>query len=116
MILTCSDCSSSYFVPDEAVKVPRAVRCSACGKRWTAESAVELGLVSLSEEGTFAQDSAETNPEPVISVLPAQDISKVYRARVYAERRLKEAAGTGHLCRHDGGPGGRDRLSGGVPR
>ena len=99
MILTCPDCASSYFVPDEAIRGPRAVRCSSCGKRWTAEPAIELDLVSTPEEGAIAQEPAviapEPEPEPTLAELPGEALPKVYRARADAERRLKEAAGTG---------------------
>lgn len=100
MILTCPDCASSYFVPDEALKAPRQVRCTACGKRWTAEPQAELELVSSPEEGAFAQAPAappepEPEPAPALAELPGEELPKVYRARADAERRLKEAAGTG---------------------
>jgi predicted Zn finger-like uncharacterized protein len=100
MILTCPDCASSYFVPDEALKGPRQVRCTACGKRWTAEPEVALDLISTPEEGAMAQELAPApapvpEPEPALAELPGEEIPKVYRARADAERRLKEAAGTG---------------------
>ena len=99
MILTCPDCASSYFVPDEAMKAPRQVRCTACGKKWLAEPQVVLDLVSTSEEGAVAQEAASfapvTEPEPALAELPGEELPKVYRARADAERRLKEAAGTG---------------------
>jgi predicted Zn finger-like uncharacterized protein len=100
MILTCPDCASSYFVPDEAMKAPRPVRCTACGKRWTAEPVAELELVSTAEEGAVAQEPAAPAPPepesaPALAELPGEELPKVYRARADAERRLKEAAGTG---------------------
>ena len=52
MILTCPDCASSYFVDDKVMTAPRAVRCTACGKRWTADPT--LDLVSTPEEGAIA--------------------------------------------------------------
>ena len=99
MILTCPDCASSYFVPDEALKAPRQVRCTACGKKWMAEPQVALDLVSTPEEGAVAQEPAtiapDETPEPALAELPGEELPKVYRARADAERRLKEAAGTG---------------------
>jgi predicted Zn finger-like uncharacterized protein len=99
MILTCPDCASSYFVDDKVMTAPRAVRCTACGKRWTADPT--LDLVSSPEEGAIAVDPARTapaatpEPEPTLAELPGEALPKVYRERVKAERRLREAAGTG---------------------
>ncbi len=100
MILTCPDCASSYFVPDEAMKAPRSVRCTACGRKWTAEPQAILDLVSTPEEGAVAQESAVIPPDALaapaaLAELPGEELPKVYRARADAERRLKEAAGTG---------------------
>jgi predicted Zn finger-like uncharacterized protein len=97
MILTCPDCASSYFVDDKVMTAPRAVRCTACGKRWTADPT--LDLVSSPEEGAIAVGPAKpapvVAPEPVLAELPGEELPKVYRARADAERRLREAAGTG---------------------
>jgi predicted Zn finger-like uncharacterized protein len=98
MILTCPDCASSYFVDDKVMTAPRAVRCTACGKRWTADPT--LDLVSTPEEGAIAVEPAKpaapvAAPEPTLSELPGEELPKAYRARVNAERRLREAAGAG---------------------
>jgi predicted Zn finger-like uncharacterized protein len=97
MILTCPDCASSYFVDDKVMTAPRAVRCTTCGKRWTADPT--LDLVSTPEEGAIAVDPAKAAsaaaPEPSLAELPGEELPKAYRARVNAERRLREAAGTG---------------------
>lgn len=97
MILTCPDCASSYFVDDKVMTAPRAVRCTACGKRWTADPT--LDLVSSPEEGAIAVEPSKpvpvAAPEPALAELPGDELPKVYRARADAERRLREAAGTG---------------------
>jgi predicted Zn finger-like uncharacterized protein len=99
MILTCPDCASSYFVDDKVMTAPRAVRCTACGKRWTADPT--LDLVSSPEEGALAVDPIKSAPpppppaEPSLAQLPGDELPKVYRARADAERRLREAAGAG---------------------
>ena len=98
MILTCPDCASSYLVGDTVMTAPRAVRCTACGKRWTAEPV--LDLVSTPEEGALAVEPAKpaapaAAPEPTLAELPGEELPKAYRARANAERRLREAAGAG---------------------
>lgn len=99
MILTCPDCASSYFVDDKVMTAPRAVRCTACGKRWTAEPT--LDLVSSPEEGAVAAPppkpapAAAPEPAPALAELPGEELPKVIRAKAESERRLREAAGTG---------------------
>jgi predicted Zn finger-like uncharacterized protein len=99
MILTCPDCASSYFVDDKLMTAPRAVRCTACGKRWTADPT--LDLVSSPDEGAIAVEPPKpapvAAPEPPLTMaeLPGEELPKAIRAKAESERRMREAAGTG---------------------
>lgn len=98
MILTCPDCATRYFVPDEKVGASgRAVKCSSCGNRWTAYGDPALELFADSEEGALAREESDVEtPEPAaISELPGEELPKVFRQRADTERRVREAATAG---------------------
>ncbi|MDP3175192.1 MAG: zinc-ribbon domain-containing protein, partial [Phenylobacterium sp.] len=68
MILTCTECATSYFVDDD--KIPpqgRVVKCANCGTRWTAKLEPELELTASPEEGAVGVEpqSALIEPKPV---------------------------------------------------
>jgi len=107
MILTCPECSTSYFVDDS--KIPpegRVVKCASCGARWTAtleQDSVLAAPVSLDlTPPDPAVDSARFEPPPpaadeeeALPPLTADDLPKKFRAKADTERRVREAATTG---------------------
>jgi predicted Zn finger-like uncharacterized protein len=95
MILTCPECATRYFVPDEKVGPGgRTVRCSSCGNRWTAEGQADLELFVDPEAGAGARDEAK-DEEPPVSDLPGDELPKVFRQKATNERRVREAATVG---------------------
>lgn len=95
MILTCPECATRYFVPDEKVGPQgRTVRCSSCGNRWTAEGQADLELFVDPEAGASAMED-ETPEEPPVSELPGEELPKVFRQKATNERRVREAATVG---------------------
>lgn len=99
MILTCPDCATSYFV--DAAKIPpegRTVKCSACGKRWTAYAEVtELELDPEDAEAAAAEveaDEIEFEEAP-LAELPGEALPKVFRAKTETSRRMREAVTVG---------------------
>ena len=95
MILTCPECATRYFVPDEKVGPSgRTVRCSACGNRWTAEGQADLELFVDPEAGAAAKDDDAAEEVPV-SELPGDELPKVFRQKASEDRRVREAATVG---------------------
>lgn len=98
MILTCPECTTSYFVDDRKIAPEgRTVKCASCGHKWTAypEAALELDLSE--EEGAIAREATESEPdEPAaLSDLPGAELPKVIRAKVETSRKVREAAAHG---------------------
>lgn len=88
MILTCPECATRYFVPDESVgPAGRTVRCANCGASWRAEAEAPL---DLTPEAAAADPPA---PEPAAS--PPGDPARVIRQRITAKREAKKAVTAG---------------------
>jgi predicted Zn finger-like uncharacterized protein len=97
MILTCPECATRYFVGDDQVgSSGRAVKCAACGTRWTAHREEALELSTSGEEGALARAPETLKPEPApLDRLPGEELPKVFRAKAQTERRVREAATIG---------------------
>src|SRR5271165_4063008 len=92
MILTCPECATGYFVEDDQIQTSgRAVRCAACGHRWTAHPERPLDLVASDEEGALAGAPAdEASSEP--SAITGDDLPRAFRTRAEEEKRNRQAA------------------------
>ncbi|MGH6971378.1 MAG: MJ0042-type zinc finger domain-containing protein [Caulobacteraceae bacterium] len=93
MILTCPECATGYFVQDGQIGPGgRAVRCAACGARWTAFPDAPLDLVPP-DEGAAADKDADRPPADAPAA--ADDLPRAFRGRAEEEKRLKRAAAAG---------------------
>jgi predicted Zn finger-like uncharacterized protein len=102
MILTCPDCATRYVVDDERIGPQgRAVRCAACGARWTA-------MPDEPEALAPAQPELEPAPEPAVEpdytelafepqLLPADELPRAFRDKVHTQKRVRQAAATGAI-------------------
>ncbi|HUO22292.1 MAG TPA: DUF3426 domain-containing protein [Caulobacteraceae bacterium] len=96
MILTCPNCATRYFLPDEQVgRTGRTVKCTSCASTWRAEPAAEEPL---------ALQESPPEPEPPLRIdsdtlagLPADRLSQTFRARALEQRKVREAAATGAI-------------------
>lgn len=100
MILTCPQCATSYFVPDEAMGASgRRVRCQSCANTWHAAPEEPLDLVATTAEIAGVAPAAgfgkrDDAPESLAET-PAPELPKAYRARAEQQRRLRRAAAHG---------------------
>ena len=80
-----------YFVQDDQIQASgRAVRCAACGHRWTAHPEGPLEL----EGGAVAKEPGdETSFEA--AALTGDDLPRAFRTRAEEEKRNRQAAVTG---------------------
>lgn len=92
MILTCPECATRYFVPDESMGAGgRTVRCANCGQSWRAEP--EPPLV-LTDDLEADEPAAEPEPERA-PALSGDDLPRAFRERITAQRRNKQALTAG---------------------
>lgn len=101
MILTCPECATSYFTPDESIGPNgRRVRCQACAHTWRATLLDEpLELTAPAEETRAAEPAAfsrrdDLAPETLAGA-PAPELPRAFRARAEHQRRMRRAAGVG---------------------
>jgi predicted Zn finger-like uncharacterized protein len=99
MILTCPECATGYNVDDGQVTAEgRAVRCTACGARWTAfpSAPPPLPLELLTPPAAATPGMFATAPRTATaSTLPGEDLPRAFRDRAEEERRVRRAAFTG---------------------
>jgi predicted Zn finger-like uncharacterized protein len=97
MILTCPECATRYFVPDDKVGPDgRTVKCSSCGNRWTAHGEPALELFVDADEGATVRAPADpVFEEQPVSALPGEELPKVFRQKADTDRRVREAVTTG---------------------
>jgi len=96
MILTCPECATGYFVDDAQMRPEgRAVRCAACGARWTAKPEHPLELTSSPEEGAIGKPVADEPEE--LGPLTGDDLPKAFRSRAEDEKRMRQAAVNGAI-------------------
>ncbi len=89
MILTCPSCTTSYFVPDEAIGPNgRTVRCKSCSKTWKASADDPVLDLATAEVTEIRSDPATAD----LAETPAPELPKAFRARAEIQRRLKRAA------------------------
>lgn len=96
MILTCPECATSYFVPDESVGPNgRRVRCQSCAHTWRATPNDEpLELTAPADEAPPAEPQAFGRREDLAEA-PAPELPKAFRARAEHQRRMRRAAAVG---------------------
>lgn len=97
MILTCPDCATRYVVDDERVGPQgRAVRCAACGTRWTAMPQAPPPFEPEPDPPSAFDPDAEPEVfEPRAN--PADELPKAYRDKVQTQKRVRQAAATGAI-------------------
>lgn len=92
MILTCPECATRYFVPDESVSPSgRTVRCASCGNSWRAEPEVPLDLTP--EIAAVEPPESEDPPAPA-----ADDLPRAFRRKITARREAKKAMTKGAVA------------------
>jgi predicted Zn finger-like uncharacterized protein len=97
MILTCPECATGYFVEDEQIRAAgRAVRCAACGARWTALPEGPLELVPSETDGALAKEPAD---DAALEAGPfsGDELPRAFRTRAEEEKRNRQAAITGAI-------------------
>ena len=95
MILTCPECATRYFVEDSRLGAEgRTVRCASCKNSWRAQAEEPLELTSSAEEGAVAREALSFKADEPVGVA-APDVPKVFRAKIEARRKVKEAATAG---------------------
>jgi len=104
MILTCPNCATRYFVPDERIgPAGRTVRCASCATKWTAHAEAPLELATPSANDSAAFDPFDpfdpSNPvdsgAPSLNELPGDDLPKAFRERAQNREKMREAATQG---------------------
>lgn len=96
MILSCPTCATRYFVSETTLGPEgRKVRCAACGAAWTAvpePEPIELAQPTEPDPEIMAVESeAEAErPRPA-----AEAVSRAYRQKVEAQRKIRRAVTAG---------------------
>jgi predicted Zn finger-like uncharacterized protein len=98
MILTCPECATSYFVPDDSLGPNgRRVRCQSCAHTWRAtphDEPLELTAPAAEPEPASFGKRDDLTPESLAEA-PAPELPKAFRARAEQQRRMRRAAAVG---------------------
>lgn len=70
------------------------MRCASCKSSWHAEATEPLELTNSETEGTVVRDTLAFKPDEPTGVVAA-DVPKVFRAKIQAREKVKEAATAG---------------------
>src|SRR5262249_8844127 len=98
------NCATRYFVDDSRVgPAGQAVRCQACGERWTAHATEpETVLDELAPTPLDAPEPPAAVAEPLDAAdeaaprdALADDLPRAYRERAQMRRKVREAAAAG---------------------
>lgn len=96
MILTCPDCATRYFVPDDKLGPQgRTVRCAGCGSTWRATAEAPLELVADDAGATAVEPKSFAAETPALAEAPAADLPKILRAQAEEKRRKGQVAVAG---------------------
>jgi predicted Zn finger-like uncharacterized protein len=99
MILTCPDCATRYVVDDERVGPQgRAVRCAACGTRWTAmpeAPAAAAKPASKPEPAPAFEGFQPKTFDPDAEIADFQTDTR--RDKVQTQKKVRQAAVTGAI-------------------
>lgn len=98
MILTCPECATSYFVPDDSLGPNgRRVRCQSCAHTWRAtpnDEPLELTAKAGEPEPAAFGKRDDVTPESLADA-PAPELPRAFRARAEQQRRMRRAAAVG---------------------
>ena len=98
MILTCPECATSYFVPDDRLgPTGRRVRCQSCAHTWRAtphDEPLELTAKAGEPESAAFGKRDDLTPESLAEA-PVPELPKAFRARAEQQRRMRRAAAVG---------------------
>lgn len=102
MILTCPECATSYFVPDERLGPNgRRVRCQSCAHTWRAVAEEPLDLVVSTDGAAAAEPSSagfgrrDENAPETLADAPAPELPRAFRARAEHQRRMRRVVAVG---------------------
>jgi predicted Zn finger-like uncharacterized protein len=88
MILTCPNCATRYFIPEDSLGPNgRTVRCTTCGTSWreTGEPPLDLTVADTPAPGDLPPAERPSAPP----------VHKSFRAKVEEQKRVREAARSG---------------------
>jgi predicted Zn finger-like uncharacterized protein len=102
MILTCPDCATRYVVADARIGPQgRAVRCAACGARWTAMPQSQAPEPEPEPQPFPAfqpePEPADIDAESTFKPPAADELPRAFRDKVQTQQKVRQAAATGAI-------------------